>query len=162
MNKVVPAVLAMSAILAVTGCSSSGTKHSYSGVKTVQSSHSGNYSYAKAACATCGPGYHAVAHTHARQANGQVITHSHAGAPGHTHSGMSASHSYVSTASHAGRNTYVGTGSAAGGYGGGGASFAKIAGALLVGGLIYHATQDDDDDDNGNDDSGHNGGSDDK
>jgi len=147
MNKVVPTILVMSAFLVMAGCSSSGTKQRVhaSGVKATHASYT-HHAKAGASCSTCGAGYHAVAHSHghSNHSTGAVVTHTHTGASGHAHHGMSSSHSYVNTATHAGRNTYVKTGAVQ--RSGTGMSFAKVAGALLVGGLVYKATQDDDDD----------------
>jgi len=148
MNKVVPLMLAVAVV--TVGCSSSGTRTSNAGMvanhasyKQHSTQHNVQYAAvnAQAACATCPPGTHAVAHGHSNHV-GQLVTHTHTGGLGHVHTGMSQSHSYVTTAAHAGRNTYV-NGVAVGGASRG-AGLAKVAGALLVGGLIYSAANDND------------------
>ena len=154
MNKVVPLMLAVAVV--TVGCSSSGTRTSNAGMVANHASYNQhnsqhNVQYAGAvnaqtACATCPPGSHAVAHGHSNQV-GQLVTHTHTGGLGHVHNGMSQSHSYVTTAAHAGRNTYV-NGVAVGGASRG-AGIAKVAGALLVGGLIYSVANDNDNDSNG-------------
>lgn len=152
MNKVVPLMLAVAVV--TVGCSSSGTRTSNAGManhasyKQHSTQHNAQYAAvnAQAACATCPPGTHAVAHGHSNHV-GQLVTHTHTGGLGHVHNGMSQSHSYVTTAAHAGRNTYV-NGVAVGGASRG-AGLAKVAGALLVGGLIYSAANDNDNDSGG-------------
>ncbi|RVU86411.1 hypothetical protein EOL70_02890 [Leucothrix sargassi] len=176
MNKVVPSIMAISAVLFTAGCASSGVKggHSnYAYQANNAAAYNANYraggaysthagaahagQYQQVACQTCGAGSHAVAHDHghSRSHTGQTVTHRHAGAAGHAHNGMSGSHSYVTTT--AGRNTggYVtnagyanqaGAGVARAGGSGVGSTLVKAAGALIVGGLIYNAVKDDDDD----------------
>lgn len=173
MNKVVPSIIAMSALLITAGCTSSGVKgNAYSGV----SAHNGAYAnhssravyqggqFQQAACQNCGQGSHAVSHDHghSRATTGQTVTHRHTGVTGHAHNGLSGSHSYVTTT--AGRNGggfvannggFVNTavrGGAVRTGGGVGSTIAKAAGALLIGGLIYKAADD-------NNDSGSSGGS---
>ena len=151
MNKVVPTVLALSALLVVAGCSSSGSSRT-SHNTAVKASHA-SYS-AQTNCASgCQAGYHQAGHAHSNQ-SGAAIRHSHAGSAGHAHSGYSAGYGYTMDAGvSAGRNTIVRTSAQSGagavassGGGAGGSTLVKIAGALLVGGLIYNATKDDDDD----------------
>ena len=188
MNKVVPSVMTISAVLFMAGCASSGVKsnpyanggannaaYAYQANQANRVAYQGNANYQagqyqaagqyqQVNCQSCGQGSHAVAHDHghSRSATGAVVTHRHAGTAGHAHSGMSGSHSYVTTT--AGRNAsgyavnnagYVNNAANAGGVaragGGVGSTLVKAAGVLLVGGLIYKATKDDDD--NGDDNS---------
>ena len=165
MNKVVPTILTLSALLFVAGCSNSDSR---------SSSHSGrsatNAAFAtqgQAACSACGTGQ-AVGHTHTNSNQvGNALRHTHSGASGHAHNGYSAGYGYtVDAGVTAGRNTIgnslvsngVRTGAAASSGGAGNSVLLKAAGALLVGGLLFAAIDDDDDDDDRS--SGQQGGDD--
>ena len=88
MNKVVPTVLALSALLVIAGCSSSGSSRS-SHHSTVNTGYAASTS-AQTSCSGCQAGYHQSGHAHSNQA-GAAIRHTHVGATGHAHNGYSAS-----------------------------------------------------------------------